>query len=239
MHFTQKSRLETAQRIQWFLDHNRPALGAVNQSRTRAALDALVPVLEAHAKDQHTAEVEAQSKTEVKAHLRDDLRVHHMQQIAAIARSRLAGIADTPLMAKLQYPLRSLDDKGLVAAGQSMAEAAVPYRQVFLDEQLPADFIEQLQAATEAVRVATADRDGSQLKLRAATSGVAVQLQQASHVVRVLHTLVVRQLKGNIELLSAWNMAKRNRAKPGVSRATQRVQPPVQSTPAAEVKAAA
>ena len=239
MHFTQKSRLEAAQRIQWFMDHNSKALGAVNQSRTRAALDALVPVLEAHAKDQHTAEVEARSKTEVKAQLRGDLRVHHMQQIAAIARSRLAGIADTPLMAKLQYPLRSLDDKGLVAAGQSMAEAAVQYKQVFLDEQLPADFIEQLQAATEAVRVSTADRDGSQLKLRAATSGVAVQLQQASHVVRVLNTLVVRQLKGNIELLSAWKMAKRNRAKPGVSRSTQSVEPPVQSAPPAEVKAAA
>ena len=249
MQFSQKSRLETLQRIQWFMDHNQSALGAVNQSRSRAALDALVPVLEAHAKAQHTAEVEAQSRTEIKSQLRNDLRVHHMQQIAAIARSQLAGVASAPLMAKLQYPPRHLDDKGLVSAGQSMAEAALQYKQVFLDEKLPSDFLEQLQAATEAVRSATADRDGSQLNLRAATQGVTVQLQQASHVTRVLHTLVLKRLKGNAELLSAWQMAKRHRAKPGMARTpatTGRPAPtpstvsstqPTQPTQPAEVKA--
>lgn len=239
MHSPQKSRLERLHRIQWFMNHNAKALGAVNKSRTRAALDAIVPVLEGHAKDQHSAEVEAQAKTEIKAALREDLRVHHMQQVSTIARSKLAGVADTPLMTKFQYPRASADDVSLVAAGQSMAEAAQQYKQVFLDEQLPDDFIEQLQAATEAVRTATSERDGSHLQLREATEGVTVELQRASHVVRVLNTLVVRQLKNDPELLSAWNMAKRIRAK-GSARSVQGVPvPPVQSALPAEVKAAA
>jgi hypothetical protein len=233
MEFPQKSRLETLRQILWFLDRYADSLGAVVHSRASAALKSLVPTLEAHAKDQHSADVEAKSKTEIKDELRTDLRVHHMQQIAAIARSRLAGVAQAPVMLKLQYPRENTGDVSLVAAGQSMAEAAQQYEQVFLDEQLPADFIQQLQAATEAVRVATTDRRGSQLRLRAATKGVTVQLQQASHLVRVLNSLVVRQLKRNPELLAAWNMAIRNRKKPGIVRTpagdpvSQPVQPPV------------
>jgi hypothetical protein len=233
MEFPQKSRLETLRQILWFLDQYAENLGAVVQSKVSTALRTLVPTLEAHAKDQHNAELEAQSKTEIKAELRNDLRVNHMQQIAAIARSKLAGATGTPLMLKLQYPRPTTDDVSLVAAGQSMAEAATQYEQVFLNEQLPPDFIQQLLAATDAVRVATIDRNGSQIRLRAATKGVTVELQQASHFVRVLNSLVVRQLKGNPELLAAWKMASRTRKKPGITRTpagdpvSQPVQPPV------------
>jgi hypothetical protein len=208
----QKSRLIALKRIQVFLDENHVAAGTVNNSRSRAALDALIPVLGGHAADQHSATVAAKSKTEIKAGLRRDLRVHHMQPVASIAKAKLAGVTDTALMAKLAYPDGDFDDEALVAAGHSMAEAASNYRQVFVDEQLPGDFVEQLQAAAEALGKATADRDSSLLKLRAATGELGAQFSRASDVVRVLNSLVVKQLagqEGKDGLLLAWKSAKR------------------------------
>jgi hypothetical protein len=230
MKFPQKARLESLLLVQWFLDKNSADLATVNKSRARAALNELVPVLEAHATDQHIAEIEAQSRTVIKSELREDLRLHHMQQVAAIGRARLAGVADSDLLLKLQYPPQSIDDGALITAGRGMAQAAQQYKQVFLNEQLPTDFIEQLQAATEAVRVATTERKGSLTRLRGATRGVTVQLQRASHILHVLNSLVVRDLKGKPELLAAWKMAKRNRKKPGSTRtpASGPVSQPVQ-----------
>ena len=221
MQYSQRARLRALLRIQWFMNHNAQEIGTVNQSRVRRVLDAVVAALEAYAKELHLSAMEAASKTEIKTLLRTELRVLHMHQITVIAQSRLDGVADTPLMSKFRYPDRRVDDEGLVAAGQSMADAAELYEAVFLDEQLPSDFIGQLRAATEKVRLTTAERDGCRLRLRAATEGVVTELQRAKHVVRVLNTLLVRQLRGNVELLSAWSMAKRVRAKPGVARGAE------------------
>jgi hypothetical protein len=211
----QTARLTALRRIQRFLDDNPAAAGAVNQSRSRRALDAVVRAVEAHAVAQHSANVAAQSKTEIKSELRRDLRVHHMLAIATIARAKLNGVADTPLMTKFTYPKRDVDDTALIAAGEAMAGAAGSYRQLFIDEQLPGNFIEQLQAATEAVQAAAVDRDSSQLRGRAATAGLAMQLVRAKEIVRVLNALVIKQLKGRDALLAVWKSAKRVHHRPG------------------------
>lgn len=235
MEIPQKSRLESLQRIQAFADHNAAALGPVNNSRTRRALDAIVPVLERHAADQHNAAVEAKSRTEIKQELRHDLRVHHMQPIAAIAKARLNGVADTPLMAKLQLPSGKLDDKALVAAGHSMVDAAQQYVQVFVDEQLPSTFIDELLTATNALGKATADRDNSQVRVRVATAGLEKQFGRARDIVHVLNALVVKQLKGQDELIAGWKSAKRVRQKTGATRGTGAVTPvtPISAAPSA------
>jgi hypothetical protein len=211
----QKARLTALVRIQVFLDDYASSAGNVNQSRSRKALDAIIPAIEAHAAHQHAAHTESQGRTKIKVGLRHDLRVNHMRPIATIAKATLNGVADAPRMSKLAYPGPRIDDAALVAAGQSMADAASEYRQLFIDEQLPEDFVDQLRAAAEALRIGAFDRNGSQLRRSTATEGLTAEFRRAREIVRVLNALMIKQLSGRADLLAVWNSAKRVHHRPG------------------------
>lgn len=212
MRFRERSRLAALRRMQWFLDENSTALGDVNQSLSRQALDDVVADLQSRDAAQDSAATQAKSLTKLKHERRTDLRRHHMRPIAAIARSTLA---HTPLIAKLRVPVNMASDSSLITAGHGMADAAEQYPEAFAGERLPVDFIDQLRAAADAVREAQVRRDLFQVEVTQATRGVADALSRASNVVKVLDALVVKQLKGKPDLLAGWRRAKRVRAKPG------------------------
>ncbi|HEY4658869.1 MAG TPA: hypothetical protein VIH11_05120 [Gemmatimonadaceae bacterium] len=213
----QQARLDALHRMQAFMDENADALGNVNKSRSRAALDDVLTQLEARAEAQGSAEVQAAGATADKNALREDLRLHQMQPIAAIARATLA---HTPLIAKLRLPSGKVNDSTLVQRGNAMADVASQYRDVFIAEQLPADFIKQLRASVEAVRKAAVSRDGFQVDVTEATQAVDDEMARAHNVVKVLNSLVVKQLKGKSDLLAGWRRAKHAKAKPGVPQGT-------------------
>ena len=190
---SQQARLDALHRIQAFMNDNADALGNVNKSTSRAALDDVLAALEARAEAQSSAETQAAGATTEKNALREDLRLHHMQPIAAIARATLA---HTPLIAKLRLSAKTVNDSTLVQRGNSMADVAVQYSDVFIAEQLPADFIAQLRASVEAVRKAAVQRDGFQVNATTATQAVDDEMVRAHNVVSVLNSLVVKQLKG-------------------------------------------
>ena len=212
------------------MDSNGNALGNVNKSASRAALDTTLTTLESLASAQNSADTQAASATQAKNGLREDLRLHHMQPIAAIARSTLA---HTPNIAKLRLPRANENDSTLIAAGNSMADVAAQYEKVFTDEQLPADFVAQLRTSVAAVRKAAVARDGFQNIATQSTQAVDDALIRASSVVKVLHSLVVKQLKGKNELLAGWRLAKHVKLKPGVPQGNaSTVASPAPTTPA-------
>lgn len=213
MNRSQQARLDALHRIQSFLDENATTLGNVNKSSARAALNDVLTELEARAAAQGASEVQATSSTLLKRELRDDLRLHHMQPVAAIARATLA---HTPFIAKLRLPKKNVNDSSLVAAGNTMADVAGQYSDVFVAEQLPADFAAQLRSSVDAVRNAAVVRDKFEVALRQSTQAVDDELIRAHNVVKVLDSLVVRQLKGRNDLLAGWRKAKHPKAKPGV-----------------------
>jgi hypothetical protein len=226
MQKAQEARLNSLRRIQTFLDANASALGTVSKSTSRTDLDAAVTKLEADTSRQAQAGVDATSRTKIKDVAREDLRVNHMQPIAAIARKKLNTV---PAIQDLKLPPKNTSDAALLARGPAMADAAAPYTQVFIDQQLPADFIAELRASVEAVKQAVAARETAQLALNAATKAVKDQLAITHTDVKVLNALVVKQLKGRTDLLNAWKSAKRVKAKPGVP--TGSTKPPA-TTPA-------
>jgi hypothetical protein len=187
----QVARLETLQAVQQFMDTNAAALGAVNQSRARATLDGIVTRLKGQRAVQHGAREQAVSRTDHLGELRDALRIEHMQPIATIAASKLAA---TPDIAKLRLPRGNVSTMRLVAAGEAMAAAAEQYKQVFLDEQLPQDFVEQLRAAAATVEQALVARTGSRAEQVQATEGTAALCARGATVVKVLNSLVLKQL---------------------------------------------
>ncbi|HVT38417.1 MAG TPA: hypothetical protein VHE78_05210 [Gemmatimonadaceae bacterium] len=224
----QEARLTTLQRIQGFLDANADALGTVNKATSRVALDQAVIALAQAAAKQGEAQTAATSRTKLKDALREELRVQHMQPIAAIAKKRLSTM---PLIVDMRLPVRRISDAGLIAAGTAMANAAGQYTQTFLDQQLPKDFIAELQASVTAVQQAVVARDVVLTQVKQATQGVVDMLTIASTDVHVLNALVVKQLKGKTDLLAAWRQAKRVKAKSGVPTGTTKT-PAVPPAPA-------
>jgi len=240
---SQQARLTTLQRIQGFLDANADALGTVNQSTSRVALDQAVTALEQAGAKQGQAQTAATSRTKLKDALRQELRLQHMQPIAAIAKKKLG---TTPLIVDMRLPRANISDAGLVTAGTAMANAAGQYTQTFLDQQLPKDFIAQLQASVAALQQAVVARDLEVAQVKQATQGVVDELVIATTDVHVLNALVVKQLKGRTDLLAAWRQTKRVKAKPGVPTGTTKppaigpapvppVTPPVATPPVAPV----
>jgi hypothetical protein len=211
---SQAARLTALHRMQTYMDTNAAALGTVSKSTSRTDLDTAVSGLEQFAAQQARAETAAASFTKAKAAAREDLRLGHMQPIAAIARKKLGS---TPAMQVLALPHKNTSDVQLIAKGTGMAEAVAQYEQVFLDQQLPADFIAQLTAAVKAVQDAVNSQAQARLDVNEATKGVKAQLTITHTDVKVINSLVVKQLKADPGLLGAWTNAKRVYAKPGVA----------------------
>lgn len=227
---TQKEELDALLRMQVFCVRNADALGTVAQSPSRTALDDAISALQGKAADQSATLMFATSQTKARDAAREDLRLHHMQPIAAIARAKLAG---TPQIIDLRLPRKSVDDPTLVAAGMAMVGAAGLYTQVFIDQKMPADFLAQLQAAVDAVKGAIAARTDARQRFTQATRGVDEQVLNARSTARILNGLVVKQLKGQADLLATWKAAKRINAKPGVPQGTTKA--PAPGTPAPPV----
>jgi hypothetical protein len=213
----QAARLTALHRMQTYLDTNAADLGTISKSTSRTDLDTAVTGLEQFAAQQARAETAAASFTKAKGALREELRIGHMQPIAAIARKKLGS---TPGMQVLALPHKSTSDVGLIAAGTGMAEACAQYQQVFLDQQMPADFIAQLTAAVKAVQDTVNAQAKARLDVNESTKGVKAQLTITHTDVKVINSLVVKQLKGQPGLLGAWTNAKRVYAKPGVATGT-------------------
>jgi hypothetical protein len=234
MKHAQQSRLNALHLTKAFLDENADALGSVNKSTSRLALDDSVVTLDDRAQAQVAAELQAASTTLEKTAIREDLRLQHMHPVAAIARATLAHV---PAIADMRLPAKNVNDATLIARGAAMANVAAQYSDVFIGEQLPADFLAQLHASVDSVRSAVNRRDLFQVKASEATRAVDVELARAHNIVKILDSLVVKQLKGRPDLLAGWRRAKHPKAKPGVPRGTTAAAPPAVAVPAVPVPA--
>jgi hypothetical protein len=213
----QKARLDALQRMQKYLDDHAGVLGTISKSTSRTDLDAAVAALEQFGTQQEGAQVEATSRTKLTHDAREELRLHHMQPIAMIARKKLS---QTGAIQDLALPQKSVSDQTLVQKGLAMVNVAAQYSQVFIDQQMPADFIAQLQAAVDAVKQAVLAQGVARALEVNGTKGVKAQLAVTRTDVKVINALVVKQLKGQANLLAEWVSVKRVRAKPGVPTGT-------------------
>jgi hypothetical protein len=214
MNQRQRERLAALRRAQGYLDTNAADLGTISKSTSRTDLDTAVALLTQYGAQQELADAAATSQTKAKNAARKDLRLNHMQPIAMIARKKLG---TTPNIQDLALPRKSTSDEALVTKGLAMVKAASQYTPTFLEQQLPADFIAQLQVTVQAVLDAIATGAEAKQQLVAATKGVTDQLAITHTDVKVLNALVVKQLRGRTDLLAAWKTTKRVRAKLGVA----------------------
>lgn len=90
-----------------------------------------------------------------------------------------------------------------------MATAAAPHAAKLTASKFPADFVQQLRAAADAVRASIDTRAGHRVQGAGATKQVGSALRQGRNAVATLDALVSHLILGNDRLEREWRTAKR------------------------------
>jgi len=202
----QGSTLQSLVAVQNFLDAHQDTLGSVAISGSRKKLDDIVTQLTNHAAVQQGSTLAAQGETQTHRALRTVLLRDHMSHIARIARAELPS---TPAVEPLKMPKGTLSVRRLAAAAQGMAQAAAPFSDVFTGAGLPADFIAQLTAASDAVVASVSTRMQTKGTRGGATQGLKTLLSRGRRIVHVLDGFVQTALQNDPAMLASWNIVKR------------------------------
>jgi hypothetical protein len=206
MQTMQGSTLQSLVAVQNFLDAHPDVLATAAVAGTRQKLDDLVVQLTNHAAVQQGSQYMVQGATQTHRALRTALLRDHMAHIARIAKMDLPA---TPAVQPLKMPKGNLSVRRLAAVADGMAKAAAPFSDVFTGAGLPADFITQLTAASDAVVKSVGDRMQTKGARGGATQGLKTMLARGRRVVHTLDALVQTALHDDPVTLASWNIVKR------------------------------
>jgi hypothetical protein len=211
MQTRQGSMLQSLRSVEAFLDQHADVLGNVVQSGARQKLADAIAALSTHVSGQAGSGLASRGATQRHYAIRRVLIRDHMAPVARIA---AADLPRTPELVPLRMPAQNLPAEKLAAAAYGMADAARPFSDVFTTAGLPADFVEQLVAAADAMTASLDQRAQNRSTQRGATTGLRASLSAGRRIVHVLDAFVRTALKDDPALLSAWNGAKRVRVIP-------------------------
>jgi hypothetical protein len=95
---------------------------------------------------------------------------------------------------------------------------AAIYKDVFVEHGLPADFLEQLDGATSALKSTVDARGVAQSRRVGASTGLAEDLALGRQIVTMIDASLTHALKTDSATLASWRQAKRTTVKGVVSR---------------------
>lgn len=208
MQSRQSNTRQSLHDVQAFLDLNAGRLGAIAATGMRQKLDAEIVELDTFAAGQAGHGMVAKGTTQKYRVLREALLRDHMAPIASLARAELPR---APEIAPLLMPRGRISVDKLALHATAMAHAAAPFREMFVRACLPADFIEQLVAATDAMLEAFRQRSLTRGMHAGATRGLGAKLSECRKIVRVLDRLVTSALRDDPALLANWQSLRRVR----------------------------
>ena len=211
---------ESLHRVQAFFDTHASELAGVNVAAPRAELDDAVRQLSTFAADQDATMTNARGDTLKKRALIDAVRKEHMVPIAQIARHELRGDTD---FTDIKVPKEGTGVGKLVAAARGLAQVARRHEAVFVRGGLPADFVEQLVAAADALEQVMKERGTTRLQRTGATAALDAQVKRGRKAVMVIDAAIRHALKGNAPLMAEWRSARRVGLKMGGPRVSSGV----------------
>ena len=206
MRVQQIRKFDMLRRVQQFLDEFAAKLFGATAAAARQALDQVVEDMRVNEAEQASNTLSAKSQTAVQEVLRGKLVHDHMRPVALIAAAHLR---DVPEFKALQVPKVGVKAAVLVQDANAMAEAAKPYRQVFVGNGRPETFVDDMVAAAEAVRASIDARGKSIAAKAAARDGLKATATRAHSVLRFLDAQVKSAAADDPKLLAAWKSAKR------------------------------
>ena len=217
---------DTLVNVQQFLDANAAALGPVNTSGARKALDDAIAALGDHAVSQGEHTIRSAGETNKQRSLRLSLRKQYLRPIAKVA---AASLGNVPEISALRMPSRTLIGSELVDAANAMANAAESHAAVFIAAGLRPDFLDGLRAMTQAMQTSLGGRTDHVIKRRGSTIALGSGAVSGRTALRLLDAVIEQQVPDNAQLLAEWKAVKRIPRKSGTTRVTQ---PKAAATPA-------
>jgi hypothetical protein len=230
---------DTLVNVQRFLDANATALGPVNTSGARKALDDAIAGLTDHSVAQGEHIIGSTGETSKQRALRLRLRRRYLAPIAHVAAAKLG---DVPEIATLRLPSKNLIGSALVDAANAMANAAAPYAATFTAAGLKPDFLDALRTTAQDMETSLGGRTDHVTKRRGSTIALGSAASAGRTALRLLDAVIQQQVPDDAQLLAEWSAIKRIPRKPGPSRAASvAVAPsaPAPSVPTLLVTAAA
>ena len=228
MKTTQQQVQFTLVGVRKFLGENAATVNGVISPATMADLDAAITGLSAHAADQVGHSTTARGKTKEHVSRRLELTRDHMAPISRIARIKLAG---TEAVQALRMPKGNRSAVALANYARGMAQAAAPYKEVFITAGLPVDFLDRLTAAADAMMAPATDRLLNRAAVKGATGGIRTQAVIARQVLDVIDAFIRTAFKDDTAFLEKWNGVKSIRRTPARTTAVAAPVAPATETP--------
>ena len=189
-----------------FLDQHAELFAGRIKPAFRTRLTTALANIEATIAEQQGLTRKVKGNAEDRAARRTVLVNEHMAPIARVARLELP---NNPSIGQFGMPSARLSTEKLAAAASGMAEAALPFRDIFTAEALPEDFITQLTEARDAMLGSSQQRAAHASQRKGATTGLRTQLTEARAIVHAIDALVRPVIKGDPTLLASWKSISR------------------------------
>lgn len=199
----------------WFFANPDLVAGNPSLGTQVEALKGVVIRLTDHATAQDTQFAQSRLIARDETEKRREVLRHQMAPIAQIGRA-LQGTV--PGIGVLTMPKGNASAAAIVTAAQVMAQKAEIYKDVLVENGLPADFIEQLKQASDALKASIDARGLARASRVAATRGVKSEVALGRRLVSILDAVVTGLIRSNPAKLAEWQQLKRVTLKAGVAR---------------------
>ena len=220
MKVQQGRALQAFRRVQaWFVEHPQVLANSGSSKDALAKqLDALTQVVDsmtAGATEQTTQKGQATLAAKDEQVLRTDVRSLHLKSIVNVA-GALRG--KVPGMGVFKLPSREMRSENLLHAAQALRTTAGVYKEVFVEHGLPADFLDQLDAAISALKDSVDARGIARSRITGASTTLASERSLGRQIVTMIDASLAHALKSDSALLASWRQTKRVMLKGATSR---------------------
>jgi hypothetical protein len=193
------------------------------------ALATVITELDGHAAAESSGRGAARQGTETRAQARAALR----EDLEAINRTARAMADDVPgIDDKFRLP-RGTNDKNLLNAARAFKADATPLKAQFIAHEMPADFLEDLQADIDALEAAISNQGSGIGNHVAASAAIDDTINRGSDLVRKLDAMVRNKYSNNPSALAEWTSASHTERAPRRSTGGGSTPTPPPATPTA------
>ncbi|MFN0120772.1 MAG: hypothetical protein ACKV2V_09750 [Blastocatellia bacterium] len=148
----------------------------------------------------------AQGDTQHKAAVRDDL----WALLRDINRSAISLSIDTPGLDKMFSLPAQRNERELLATAQQFLRDARPLAARFIEDEMPEDFLTELEHLTEVFSEKRSGKMTAQGTRRTAREETGSLASRGADLALQLDSLVRNKFRGNVEMLSRWQFAARH-----------------------------
>lgn len=197
-------------------------------TQTFTSLGSVIEEIESQFADEASARGDARQGTETRAHaraaLRDDLEA--INRTAKAVAIEVPGVGD-----KFRVPRNNNDAELLNAARAFLADAA-PFSDEFTQHELPATFLQDLQADINALEAAISNQSGGVENSVAAGAALDDAFDRGIDLTRRLDAIVRNKYANNPGVLAEWTSANHTERSPRRARPEPPPPPPPSPPPA-------